>query len=138
VFATVIGSNQAIRLMSKKDMIDRTGQQRVTGENWLVKMSGAYIPLAYETIVKIEPAHILTDKKALHLRAIETFTDDFDRLRKTGDEWLVTKEQTGTHILNVHEQLVTIIDITVLNSRQYCVILDPASCKTRKKLLHTV
>jgi major vault protein len=45
--ATVIGSNQAIRLCAKKEIIDRAGQRRVTGEEWLVKKTGAYLPLAY-------------------------------------------------------------------------------------------
>ena len=45
--ATVIGSNQAIRLCAKKEIVDRAGQHRVTGEEWLVKKSGAYLPLAY-------------------------------------------------------------------------------------------
>ena len=45
--ATVIGSNQAIRLCAKKEIIDRSNQRRVTGEEWLVKKTGAYLPLAY-------------------------------------------------------------------------------------------
>jgi major vault protein len=108
-------------------MIDRLGQRRVTGENWLVKTPGAYLPLAYEMVMNIENAYVLTNKKALHLRALKTFKDDFGQTRNNGDEWLVTAEQTETHILNVYEQLVTIIDITVLNSRQYCVVLNPVS-----------
>ncbi|CAF5149444.1 unnamed protein product, partial [Rotaria sp. Silwood1] len=103
------------------------GQRRVAGENWLIKQLGAYLPLAYETVVSIENACVVTDKKALHLRALKTFIDDFGQTRNNGDEWLVTKEQTETHILNVYEQLVTIVDITTFNSRQYCVILNPVS-----------
>lgn len=45
--ATVIGPNQAIRLSAKKEIVDRTGQRRVTGEEWLIKKTGAYLPLAY-------------------------------------------------------------------------------------------
>jgi major vault protein len=45
--ATVIGSNQAIRLCAKKEITDRNDQRRVTGEEWLVKKTGAYLPLAY-------------------------------------------------------------------------------------------
>lgn len=45
--ATVIGANQAIRLCAAKEIIDRAGQRRVVGEEWLVKKSGAYLPLAY-------------------------------------------------------------------------------------------
>ncbi|CAF5131297.1 unnamed protein product, partial [Rotaria sp. Silwood1] len=104
------------------------GQRRVAGENWLIKQLGAYLPMAYETVVSIENAYVVTDKKALHLRALKTFIDDFGQTRNNGDEWLITKEQTETHILNVYEQLVTIVDITTFNSRQYCVIVNPVSC----------
>ena len=125
--ATVIGPNQAIKLCAKKDMTDRLGQQHVAGEQWLVKKPGAYLPLAYETVVTVENAYVLTDKKALHLRALKTFTDDFDQTRNNGDEWLITREHTEAHILNVYEQLVKVVDITVVNSRQYCVILNPVA-----------
>jgi major vault protein len=134
IAATVIGLNQAIRMSAKKELTDSMGQRRVTGENWLVKQSGAYLPLAYETVVNIENAYVVTDRKALHLRALKTFTDDFGQARNNGDEWLVTKEQTETHILNVYEQLVAVVDIMTLNSRQYCVILNPVSCKNIRHL----
>ena len=109
--------------------MDRLGQHRVAGENWLIKKPGAYLPLAYETVVNIENGHVLTNRKALHLRALKTFTDDFGQTRNNGDEWLVTAEQTETHILNVYEQLLRTVDITVLNSRQYCIVLNPVSGK---------
>ena len=51
--ATVIGSNQAIRLCAKKEIVDRAGQRRVTGEEWLVKKTGAYLPLAYVSLNKV-------------------------------------------------------------------------------------
>ncbi|CAF2526499.1 unnamed protein product [Rotaria sp. Silwood2] len=125
--ATVIGSNQAIRLCAKKEIVDRSGQRRVTGEEWLVKKTGAYLPLAYESVISVENAHVLTDKKALHLRALKTFTDDFGKQRMNGEEWLVTLNDTETHTLNVYEQLVAVVDVITLNSRQYCVILDPVA-----------
>ena len=125
ITAHVIGPDQAIRLCAKKEMADRLGQQRVTGEHWLIKQAGAYLPLVYETVVKVEKAHVLTDKRALHLRALKTFTDDFGHTRNNGEEWLVTREQSEAHILNVYEELVTVVDITVLDSRQYCVVLNP-------------
>ncbi|UJR09100.1 hypothetical protein I4U23_013347 [Adineta vaga] len=125
--ATVIGSNQAIRLCAKKEIIDRAGQRRVTGEEWLVKKTGAYLPLAYESVVSVDNAHVLTDKKALHIRALKTFVDDFGKNRMNGEEWLVTYIDTETHILSVYEQLVAVVDVITLNSRQYCVILDPVA-----------
>lgn len=136
ITATVIGPNQAIRLSAKKELTDRTGQRHVAGEQWLVKQIGAYLPLAYETVVSVEKGYVITDKTALHLRALKTFTDDFGHTRNNGDEWLVTKEQTETHILNVYEQLVATVDMQTLNSRQYCVILNPLSGKNVK--FHTL
>ncbi|UJR11408.1 hypothetical protein I4U23_015588 [Adineta vaga] len=132
--ATIIGPNQAIKLSAKKELIDRLGQRRVTGEQWLVKKPGAYTPLAHETVVNVEDAFILTNKRALHLRALNTFTDDFSQTRNNGDEWLITSEQTETHILNVYEELIKTIDITVLNSRQYCVILNPVGVDGKNQL----
>ncbi len=75
----------------------------------------------------METAYVLTDKRALHLRALKTFTDDFGKERMNGEEWLVTYLDTETHILNVYEQLVAVVDVITLNSRQYCVILDPVA-----------
>ncbi|CAF3956752.1 unnamed protein product, partial [Adineta steineri] len=125
--AIIIGTNQAIRLSAKKEIVDRTGQRRVTGEEWLIKTTGAYLPLVYEKVVSVEDAHVLTDKKALHLRALKTFTDDFNKQRMNGEEWLITLNDTETHILNVYEQLINIVDVIVLDSRQFCVILDPVA-----------
>jgi major vault protein len=42
-----------------------------------------------------------------------------------GEEWLVTFADTETHILNVYEELVAVVNVITLSSRQYCVILDP-------------
>jgi major vault protein len=78
-----------------------------------------------ETVVSVENAYVLTDKKALHLRALKTYTDDFGKERLNGEEWLVTHADTETHILSVYEQLVAVVDVITLNSRQYCIILDP-------------
>ena len=55
--ATVIGANQAIRLCAKKEIIDRSDQRRVTGEEWLVKKTGAYLPLAYVSVKSRDHRH---------------------------------------------------------------------------------
>lgn len=44
-----------------------------------------------------------------------------------GEEWLVTLADTETHTLSVYEQLVAVVDVITLNSRQYCVIIDPVA-----------
>ncbi|KAM4698036.1 major vault protein isoform 1-T2 [Rhinophrynus dorsalis] len=123
--ASVIRHNQAIRLRARKECKDREGRERVTGEEWLVKKVGAYLPGVFEEVVDIVDAFVLTDKKALHLTATKTFRDEKGGLHRTGEEWLVTMDDTEAYIPNVYEEVVGIVDITTLNSRQYCIILDP-------------
>lgn len=132
--ATVIRPNQAIRLRARKECIDREGTARVTGEEWLVKKTGAYLPGAYEEVVDIVNAYVLTDKKALHMRALRTYKDDFNKTRKNGEEWLITMQDTETHIPNVYEEVVGVVTITTLSNRQYCVILDPCDATGRPQL----
>ena len=43
-------------------MKDYEGNERVTGEVWLVEKVGSYMPSAYEEIVEIVNAYILTDQ----------------------------------------------------------------------------
>ena len=123
--ATIIKPNQAIRLRARKECEDRSGNARVTGEEWIVKQNGAYLPGAYEEVVSIVDAFVLTEKKALHLRALKTFVDDFNKKRLNGEEWLITFSDTESHIPNVYEEVVGIINVTTLNSRQYAIICDP-------------
>ncbi|XP_068099908.1 major vault protein [Hyperolius riggenbachi] len=132
--ATVIRHNQAIRLRARKECQDREDHARVTGEEWLVKKVGAYLPGVYEEVVDIVDAFVLTDKRALHIRATKTFRDEKGNLRRTGEEWLVTLEDAEAYIPNVYEEVVGIVDITTLNSRQYCVVLDPVGADGKPQL----
>ncbi|XP_051742814.1 major vault protein isoform X1 [Ctenopharyngodon idella] len=132
--ATVIRENQAIRLRARKEGLDRSGVQRVTGEEWQVSKVGAYLPGAHEEVVDIVNAFILTDKKALHVRALRPFRDAGGRERRTGEEWLVTVADREAHIPSVAEEVVGVVDVTTLNSRQYCVILDPVGADGKPQL----
>jgi len=123
--ATVIKPNQAIRLRARKECDDRSGVPRVTGEEWVVKKNGAYLPGAYEEVVNIVEAIVLTEKKALHLRAIRSHVDEYNKKRLNGEEWLITFNVSETHIPNVYEEVVGIVNVTTLNSRQYVVIMNP-------------
>ena len=91
-----------------------------------MKKVGAYLPGAYEEVVDVVNAHVLTEKKALHMRAKRTFTDDKGVTHRNGEEWLIKFSDTETHIPGVYEEVVRVIDIQTLNNRQYCVIEDPA------------
>ena len=60
--ATVIRPNQALLLRARKNCVDHKGNERVTGEEWLVKETGAYLPNAYEEVINVIDAHVLTEK----------------------------------------------------------------------------
>ncbi|TRY95639.1 hypothetical protein DNTS_017843 [Danionella cerebrum] len=126
--ATVIQENQAIRLRARKEGLDRNG------EEWQVSKVGAYLPGAHEEVVDIVNAFILTDKKALHVRALRPFRDAGRRDRRTGEEWLVTVADREAHIPSVAEEVIGVVDVTTLNSRQYCVILDPMGVDGKPQL----
>ncbi|KAJ8250927.1 hypothetical protein GJAV_G00214840 [Gymnothorax javanicus] len=134
VKATVIQENQAIRLRARKEGVDRGGVHRVTGEEWQVSKVGAYLPGVYEEVLDIVNAFILTDKNALHMRALRPFRDQGGRARRTGEEWLVTLEDREVHIPSVCEEVVGVVDVTVLNSRQYCVVMDPVGADGKPQL----
>lgn len=87
VKATVIKPSQALKLRARRETTDRTGRQRVTGEEWLVSKVGAYLPGAYEEVVEVVTAYVLTEKNALHVTASRTFKDQFGIVRKNGEEW---------------------------------------------------
>ncbi|XP_071789878.1 major vault protein-like [Asterias amurensis] len=132
--ATIIKANQAIKLRARKETVDREDEERVTGEEWLVKKVGAYLPGAYEEVVGVVNAYVLTDKKALHVRATRTFKDEQGVVRKNGEEWLITMNDTEAHIPQVYEEVVGVVAITTLTNRQYCVILDPVGADGKPQL----
>jgi major vault protein len=125
VSAMVIKPNQALRLMARQNCIDRLGNRRRAGEEWLVREEGAYLPGVDEELIGIFDAYVLTERKALHLRAKRTFIDIFGRNRKAGDEWLVTLEEAEIHIPDVYEEVVGEVEITTLSDRQWCIVVDP-------------
>lgn len=125
VLAVVVKPNQAIRLRARKETKDRQGADRVTGEEWIVNKTGAYLPGAYEEVVEIVEAYVLTEKNALHMQSLRTFTDSQGVSRKNGVEWLITFQDTETYIPNVYAKVLKVVDIITLSNRQYCVICDP-------------
>src|SRR5919202_857395 len=125
VTARVIKPNQALRLLARQNCIDRQGHRRRAGEEWLVRDEGAYLPGVDEEVLGIINAYVLTERKALHLRAKRTFTDILGRQRKAGDEWLVTLEDAEIHIPDVYEEVVGEVEITTLGDRQWCIVVNP-------------
>jgi len=125
VRAIIIKPNQALRLKARRDTIDNDKLQRKAGEEWLHRKIGAYLPDVNEEVLETVQAYVLTDKKALHLRAITTFSDFRGITRKAGEDWIVTIKDAETHIPDIYERVVGEVNITTLTSRQYCVVLDP-------------
>ncbi|MBN1875765.1 MAG: colicin uptake protein [Anaerolineae bacterium] len=134
VEAIVIKPNQALRLMAREASVDRQGTTRKAGEEWIVRDEGAYLPGVDEEIVDILDAHVLTDRRALHLRARRTFTDIFGKERKAGDEWLITLDDAETHIPDVYEEVVGEVEITTLGDRDWCIVLDPIGADDKPQL----
>lgn len=83
---------------------------------------GYYIPSVDEDVLDIRSAYILTNQTALHIKASKEFIDVYGTKRQPGDEWLILKEKVDNHILDAYEDLINVVDITVLASNQYCII----------------
>jgi len=129
VRATIVQPRQALRLRARCQMVSRDGVKRTAGEEWLVRQPGAYLPDVDEEVRGIVEACVLTPTKALKIRAVRSFTDVSGTKRKAGEEWLVTNAMEDMHIPDVYETVVGEINITVLNNRQYAVVVDPVDSK---------
>lgn len=134
VKANIVKPNQALRIIARKECIDYNGKERKAGEEWIMTKVGAYLPQVDEEVVSTVDAYVLTEKKALHLQATRTFTDKFNKERKAGEEWLITMSDAETYIPDVYEKVVGQPSIISLNSRQYCVLVDPVGDDGKQRL----
>jgi major vault protein len=125
VRAQIIKPNVALRLKARFGFVDRSGARREVGEEWQVYAEGAYLPSVEEEVVNFVDAKVLTDKDAVHLEAVKSFTDVFGKKRLAGEQWLVTNKDAATHIPHVYERMVCDIKVTTLSNRQFCVVVDP-------------
>jgi len=125
VRAKIVAQDSALLLQADNDCVDSGGNKRRAGERWLVRSPGAYIPSVNETLVSTVNAHIITDRSALHVRAVRSYTDVYGVARKAGQEWLITADMSATHIVDVDEAFVGSVSLTILTNRQFCVIDDP-------------
>jgi len=127
--ARVITKDAALKLRAKRKCKDKYGQERQSGEEWLVRERGIYMPAIDEEVVSALVAQVLTSKKALHLRATKTFKDAYGKERKAGEEWLITNDVSERHIIEIYEDFVKEVNLTVLDANEYCVIHDPVDAK---------
>lgn len=130
-----IGEYQALKLRARQDFVDKNGNKRKTGEEWLVRVPGSYLPGIDEIVVELLSSNIITTQEAIHLRASQKFTDVYGKERKAGEEWLITSEMASYHIEDIYEEFVGVIPITVLRKGQYCYVIDPVDPKTGKNKL---
>merc|ERR1712159_613282 len=125
--SVIVKNNTALRLRALRattDTLDRS-IQRKAGEEYLVRRSGAYLPSVDEEVMGVVNANIITEKKALQLSAEKTFIDVYGKEGKAGEEWLVTINDSDSHIPDVYENVDGVVAITTLTNRQFCVVLDP-------------
>ncbi len=127
--AIVIKTNQALRLRARKACIDRQGNPRRAGEEWLVREEGAYLPGVDEEVIGLIDAYILTERTALYLRARRTFTDIRGYEHRAGDEWLVTLNETETHIPDIYEEVIGEVEMTTLSEREWCIVANPVDAE---------
>jgi len=122
--AFIIKQNQALKIRALRDC-EIKGKPRKAGEVWLEREQGAYLPSVDEEVITAVEGKVLTDKKAIHLRATANFKDKYGVERKAGEEWLITKEDAEVHIRDVYEDIVGEVRLNTLAKNQYCVIIDP-------------
>jgi len=113
VLISVILENIALRLKASIDLVDQKGVYRKAGEEWLITENGSYLPGAYEMNLGFENAYILTDEKAIMLKAKRSFLDKRGVKRGAGDVWLVTNKETSTHTVDINEEFEKVVKLTV-------------------------
>jgi len=132
--AIILKPDQALKLQARDECTDYEGRKRKAGEEWLVRKEGAYLPQVNEKVVETIKAYILTDKKAVHIRAKHTFTDSNGVEHKAGSEWLVTSETTESFIPDVYEEVTREVELIVLTKTAYCIIKDPVDEQGKPQL----
>ena len=65
---------------------------------------------------------ILNNKKAIHLKAKKEFVDCCGIRRKVGEEWLLNFENCNSHLLEIEEKLLKVVDAVCLKQNEYCVL----------------
>nr|KAF6355545.1 major vault protein [Myotis myotis] len=120
----VVLPNTALHLKALLDFEDENGDKVVAGDEWLFEGPGTYIPQKEVEVVEIIQATIIR----------QNFRDSRGVARRTGEEWLVTVQDTEAHVPDVYEEVLGVVPITTLGPRNYCVILDPVGQDGKNQL----
>lgn len=54
-------------------------------------------------MIDVRNGYVITDKLALHLKAVKSFTDIYGKFRNAGDEWIVDKDTADVHVMDAYE-----------------------------------
>ena len=134
VKAIVVKPNTALKLRATRPTVCRNGITRVAGEEWMERKNGAYLPGVYEEVVATFSASFLTDKKAVHVCATQSFKDRTGKKRSAGEEYLVTSKDMESFIPDVFETIIKNVDITTLSNRQFAILLNPVGADGKPQL----
>lgn len=133
--ALTIKKGEALQLKATQDFKDNSGIERNIGEEWLIRTQGSYFLHAYEELVAHLQPHTLTKTTSIILEARQSFVDIYGIKRSAGSQWLITRKESSTHIIDVHEILIEESKMIVLAENQYCVILNPFDHSTNSNQL---
>ena len=62
------------------------------------------------------------------------FTDVYGIKREPGDVWIITSNMTSRHFVEVEEEFVEYLSLTILKPNEFCKILHPYDPKLKKNL----
>lgn len=130
--AQIIKPCHALRLKALCNFVDRYGKERKAGEEWIERKAGAYIPGVYEAVVKMQTPIVLNERQALYIRALKSYTDYYGNPHKAGDEWLIQPSQSTWHVLDIYEEQVKVVDLTILTKEDFVILVNPIDAKTGK------
>ncbi|XP_065176847.1 major vault protein-like [Sycon ciliatum] len=125
VDAQVILPGHALHLRANQDFTDVDDVEHVTGEEWLVKKEGAYLPHVHAKVVQMVSPYVLIDTVALYIHAKRQLKDALGNDRCAGELYMVTNKDTDYYVPGVSEEVIKSVKKTVLTSKQYCVVMDP-------------
>jgi len=112
--STTYSENTNLIMKAKHDFLSKDHVQRKAGDLYVIKDPKYYLCDVNESILLVNQPIILSSLTSIKLSAKINITDVYGKVRKAGDVWLITKDITASHTLNLHEELVEQVNATVL------------------------
>jgi len=111
---TLVEAACALSLKAKRDFRYKYQKKdRKAGEEWLFKGPAVYLPQVEVQVLSTVKSIILKDNQAIKILAMNDCLDHQDRLRKAGEEWMVT--QSGAYLPGPQEKLSPVINAYILD-----------------------